>query len=425
MNTTRHALPCLSLPCLSLPCLLLLAGCSDDPETGCDPDAPGTICTIAGNGENGYDGDAPISALGAKMSLPQDAVVASDGTLYILDWNNHRIRRLTGDGMLLHVAGRGELGGTLDDPANSDFNHPTGLLFSADERRLFVAAWHNSKIRSIDVATGEIADECGDGRRAYFGDGGPAATASLDLPSSIAFDPAGNLVILDQANQVIRRIDGSGTIERIAGICVVDQTVPCIGEPVQCPGGSGKFTCGDPMTECSKPCNPKYDPGTEAMNFRMAQPFGQSADPGGRMAYDEQGHLYVADTANHMIRRITADGAVEVVAGVEPVQGLPQSGTSDDGTAATSAMLNRPTDVALDRSGNLYFTDVYNHCVRKITPNREVETVAGQCGQRGFEGDGGSPTLALLKLPYGIELSGSRLYIADSGNNRIRVVNLE
>ena len=417
-----------------LPIFVLLAtGCSDgDPgpepvANACDPSVAGTICTIAGNGQNGYDGDDPIPALKARMSLPQDTLRASDGTLYILDWNNHRVRSLGSDGILRHVVGRGELGGTLDDPANSDLNHPTGLLLTPDEGTLLVSAWHNSKIRAVDLETLEITDECGDGRRAYFGDEADAKTASLDLPTSIVYDPDGNLVILDQANQVIRMVDTDGVIHRIAGICVTDQTVACSDETplVQCPMGSGKFTCGDPMTECAKPCNPKYSAGTSVLDFRMAQPFGQSADPGGRMVYDHDGNLLFADTANHVVRRIDTEGNVTIIAGVEPVDDRPQSGTTPDGALATDTLLNRPTDLALADDGTLYISDVYNHCIRAVAPEGTVYTVAGHCGEKGFSGDGGPPAGALLKLPYGIELSESSLYIADTGNNRIRVVNLE
>lgn len=404
----------------------LFACSSDDGDGRCDPRRAGSICTVAGNGVNGYDGDEPIRALDAKMSLPQDLLKAADSTLYILDWNNHRVRSLGVDGMLRHVVGRGELGGTLDDPANSDLNHPTGLLLSPDQNTLLVAAWHNSKIRAVDLTSGEIGDECGDGRRGYFGDESQAKTATLDLPSSITFDPAGNLVILDQANQVIRSVDAEGVIHRLAGVCITDQVATCDGAAlVQCPGGSGKFTCGEPFTECPRPCNPGYAVGEDALGLRMAQPFGQSADPGGRLAYDSEGSLYFADTANHLIRRLTAAGTVEVVAGVEPVGGKPQSGLSPDGTPALEALLNRPTDLALGLDGTLYFSDVYNHCIRRVAPDGNVYTVAGRCGEKGFEGDGGSAPSALLKLPYGLELSDSTLYVADTGNNRIRRVNLE
>src|SRR5207237_1184838 len=173
-----------------------------------------------------------------------------------LDWNNHRVRRLDGD-TIRHVAGRGELGGTLDDPANADLNHPTGFVFERARNRLVVAAWHNSKLRSIDLGTGEIVDSCGDGRRAYFGDGGPALTSSLDLPASLAYAPNGDLVIMDQANQVMRRIDAAGNIQRLAGRCVVDAMPPLGGgpcapgvQPTPCPAPSGKSTCG-PIATCA------------------------------------------------------------------------------------------------------------------------------------------------------------------------------
>ncbi|HYJ09790.1 MAG TPA: hypothetical protein VEX18_12300, partial [Polyangiaceae bacterium] len=124
-------------------------------------------------------------------------------------------------------------------------------------------------------------------------------------------------------------------------------------------------------------------------------------------------------------RRVTVEGQIEVVAGVEPIDGKAQSGSSEDGTAATEARLNRPTDLALAEDGTVYFSDVYNHCIRKVAPDGNVYTVVGICGEKGFAGDGGAPTSALLKLPYGIELADSTLYVADTGNNRIRVVNLE
>ena len=164
----------LLLPCVgALGLLALSSSCGDDT---CEPEV-GTICTIVGIGENGYDRDADniaIPALEAKFSLPQDTLTGPDGQIYILDWNNHRLRVYDEvEGTVAWVAGRGELGGSLDDPANGDFNHPTNMIFDPSGK-IIMAAWHNSKIRVVDPATGVVTDSCGDGGRAYFGDGGDA-----------------------------------------------------------------------------------------------------------------------------------------------------------------------------------------------------------------------------------------------------------
>jgi hypothetical protein len=426
--TARHMTAPLLLAALAVS---TLAGCSSD-DSGpapCDRSIVGNICTLAGSGDNGYEGDDG-PALSALLSLPQDTLTDADGTIYVLDWNNHRIRKLTTDGKIEHVAGRGELGGTLDDPANGDFNHPTSMLFENNEQYIVIAAWHNSKIRRLDLLTGEIIDTCGDGRRAYFGDEGPALTSTLDLPASIAWDPAGNLVVMDQANQVLRSIDAEGTIHHLYGRCVIEPAgVPAVRdgcEPTPCPAPSGKSTCGDPMTTCAGACTPGFNgDDVPAVDMRIAQPFGQSAYPAGRIVYDTAGNLYFADTGNAIIRRIDGDGIARRIAGLAPEGGRPQEGYSGDGGPATEAELNAPVDLALDSDGTLYFSDVYNNCVRKIDPDGIIDTVAGICGGRsGILGDGVPAREAALRLPYGIELVGDELLISDSGHNQIRSVRL-
>jgi hypothetical protein len=406
----------------------------------CDTSVVGNICTIAGSGENGYDQNADseaLDALEARMSLPQDTLTAPDGTIYILDWNNHRIRTLDADGKLRWLAGRGELGGGLDDPANGDFNHPTNIIFDRSGENIIIAAWHNSKIRTLSLATGEIVDTCGDGKRAYFGDDGPALRSSLDLPTSLAIDPQGQLVVMDQANQVLRVIDAEGNIHKLAGQCIYDAPPPagpgpCAEgvAPVRCPDGpngpSGKWTCGDPATTCAtSKCTPGYagDEGP-ASELRMSQPFGQSATPAGRIAYNSKGELYFADTGNHLIRRIDRAGIVHRVAGKPPVDGVPQHGYAGDGGPAVDALLDTPVDLAFGDDDTLYFTDVFNHCVRGIDPSGTIRTVAGQCGVKGSDGDDGPATEAHLKLPFGVEWHDGQLIIADTGNMVIRTVRL-
>jgi hypothetical protein len=413
------------------------AACTGDT---CDPNEPGIICTIAGSGSNGYDRLAdtmPVPALETRFSLPQDILAAPDGTLYILDWNNHRLRKLTTDGMVEWIVGQGELGGSLDDPALNDFNHPTNLIWDATGENIIIAAWHNSKIRMVNASTHAITDSCGTGGRAYFGDGGPAAMAVLDLPTAVALDPSNNIVIMDQANQVIRRIDAAGNIDRIAGRCIVDAPPP-VGpgacpagvEPTQCPDGpmgpSGKFTCGDPMVYCGRPCWGGYTgDDIPATDMRMSQPFGQAATPAGRILYDPEGNLIFADTANHLIRMIDTTGTVRRLAGQPPVDGMPQRGYTGDGGPAVDALINYPVDIALADDGTLYFTDVQNHCVRAIAPDGTIDTVVGICGQHGYTGDGGPPAEALLNLAFGLHWANGRLYIADTGNSVIRSVLLD
>jgi adhesin/invasin len=415
--------------------LAVAASACSGGDTTCDETVALNICTIAGTGESGYDGDEDVRALDARMSLPMDTLTAADGAIFVLDWNNHRIRQVTReDGVMRHMAGRGELGGTLDDPANSDFNHPTGMLLDSTGTRLVVAAWHNSKVRTLELDTGAIVDTCGDGRRAYFGDGMSGTNVSLDLPASLVWDPAGNLVVMDQANQVMRTIDwASGTIQRTAGMCIVDRAPPagpgpCPDgvAPVACPAPSGKSTCGDPAATCGMPCNPGYlGDDLPALQMRMGQPFGQSADPAGRMAYGPDGHLYFADTGNAMIRKIDADGMVRRVAGLPPVGGAAQTGYQGDGGPAIDAKLNNPVDLAFGPDGTLYVTDVYNHCVRAIDPSGTIRTFVGVCGESGYEGDGGPAIEAKLKRPYGLEVAGDMLLVTDTGNNVIRQVPLQ
>jgi hypothetical protein len=239
---------------------------------------------------------------------------------------------------------------------------------------------------------------------------------------------------MDQANQVLRRVDAAGDIHLLAGRCVVDAAPPsgpgaCEEgvEPVQCPDGpngpSGKFVCGDPMQWCSKPCTPGYggDDGPAA-EMRMSQPFGQSATPAGRIAVDGDGNIYFADTANHLIRMIDTDGIVHRIAGQPPEDGVAVSGYSGDGGPATEALINYPVDIAIADDGTLFFSDVYNHCVRSIDNEGIIQTAAGICGERGTGEDGLPAGETLLKLPYGVEWVDGRLHISDTGNSVIRTM---
>lgn len=385
---------------------------------GLDPCAePGTICTYVGSGISGFNGDGH-PALETELYLPQDLTFGPDKAPYILDWNNHRIRTLGADGTIRTVAGTGMLGDGPEGPAlQADFNHPTDIVFDS-QGRMVVAAWHNSKIKRVDLKTGILEDIAGKGSRAYSGDDGPAKTAELDLPASIAYDTAGNLFIMDQANQVIRKLDTAGNISLFAGNCRVGTCAPG-QEPRPCPN-SNKFTCeleSDPNA-CTKPCVGAFaGDGGPASQMLISQPFGQAADPAGRLAFDKAGNLFFADTRNQRIRKIDTSGRVSTVVGTG------KAGHSIDTGPGVQAQLNNPTDVAVTAEGTLLIADTFNSCIRELDAEGMIRTVAGVCGQRGFSGDKGPASEALLDRPYGIALDHEgNLYIADTYNHRFRVV---
>lgn len=393
--------------------LVPLAACGDEP---CEP-GPGQICTIAGTGTAGFGGDDG-PATEARLYLPQDVTEGPDGHLYLTDWNNHRVRGIAPDGTIRTVAGTGLLGDGPEGPAlEAAFNHPTQVVFDGAGRML-IAAWHNSRIKRMDMTSGQLEDICGTGGRAYLGDDGPATDAVLDLPAGLALDDNGDLYVLDQANQVIRTIDGNGVITRFAGQCVIGEC-DAGEEPVACPG-TDKTTCSldtDPDA-CSLPCTPSFagDDGP-ALEMRMAQPFGQAADPAGKLAFDSMGNLYFSDTRNHRVRMIDTSGMVITVAGTGT------AGFAGDGGPAEAAQLSNPTDLEIGADGTLYIADTRNSCVRAVYTDGTIGTAAGVCGQSGFGGDGGDATDALLDRPYGIELDREgNLYIVDTYNHRIRIV---
>jgi sugar lactone lactonase YvrE len=383
----------------------------------------GEIDTIAGTGIPGSSGDDG-PALDAELYLPLDLTAGPDGQLYVLDWINNRIRVITDDGRIQTVVGSGLVGEPRPGKAtDADLHFPTSVVFD-DAGRMLIATWFNGKIARVDLATGELELLYGTGGRGYAGEGGPAAEATFDLPSGVVHDTSGNLYIMDQMNQVIRKVDGSGTITRFAGQCIADYfpDLACdVGGPTRTCEGSDKLVCvaeGVPDYACETICGPSFaGDGGPALEARLHEIPGSPVLPAGRMVFDAAGNLYLTDTGNHRIRRIDTSGIITTVAG-NGTQGY-----AGDGGPAINAQLNGPTDIDIASDGTLYVADTNNSCVRAITPDGIIRTVAGTCGERGFAGDRGPATEALLDRPYGIELdAGDNLYIADTSNDRIRFV---
>ncbi len=403
---------------------------------------PGQIGTIVGSGFRGtdpVDGDAngevddAIGPLDANLDFPMDVTVAPDGRLFVLDWNGHKIRAIDADGNLAFVVGTGKEGDACEAPAvdgkcpmsAAELNHPTGMAFDADGK-LLIAAWHNSKIKRVDLDAKLVENICGDGRRKFEGENGlckdPTGKdlVSFDLPSSVAFDKAGNLFVSDQANQVIRRIGVDGIVKTVAGYC---PGTPGTG----CPAGRGYAGDDGPATPDAA-C--KAD--EACPKAKLNNNLGQGTDPQGRITFDSAGNLYIADSANNVVRKVTPglDGVIgdgdsneEIIT---TVAGTGVLGYSGDGGAATEAMLATPTDVAVSDDGTIYIADRVNNCIRQVTSDGIITTRAGQCTVPGFSGEGELATEAALYQPYGVALDGKgALFIADTRNNCIRKVVLE
>lgn len=381
----------------ALVAFLALWGCSSGAgpeaagEADCGPGA-GEICTWAGDGEAGWDGDGHAPAA-SSFYWPVDLTITPAGQIYILDWNNHRVRHLRHDGRLETVIGSDFVGDGPYDAADQQppgapgtevyLNHPTHLLPLADGT-LLLSSWHNHKLRLYDPGSGLVQVVCGAGA-GYAGDGGPARQALLNQPQQCVLSPDGSWLVLDQRNQRVRRISAAGTISTVVGIGTA--------------GGGGDG--GSPLLA------------------QLDLPTGSNPPPGGAIALGPDGVLYISDTLNHRIRRV--DFAADRI---ETVAGTGVAGFGGDGGPARDAALNNPRDLALGPDGRLYVADELNHRVRAIDlAGGTIETVAGT-GVEGFGGDGGPAREALLNRPAGLEFDPQgRLYIADTYNHRIRRVN--
>lgn len=413
---------------------LLLSGCVADVG---GLDARGTIETVAGSGTNGLGPEGEL-ATSTPISLPMDVTFGPDGRLYIVDWNNHRVLVIDDDGRVRRVAGDGTMGDAPEGPArDAALSFPSHVRFDP-EGRMIVSLWHNSKVGVVNPDSGVMRIACGTGERDFSGDGGPALEAAFDLPAATAFDEQGRLLVMDQQNQRIRRIDELGNVRTVVGPPPDYLHAPPGWVKVCDENGACKvcieYEADDP--DCRHHDVSPYGfagDGGLALGAFMYQDFGGSAIPSGRMEIGPDGILYFVDVGNHRVR------AVDIESDAPTIWTVAGSGTqrchegscwfeggyAGDGGPATEARFNFPRDVAFDPNGRLYIADAGNHCIRRIDRAGVVSTVAGRCGEKGFEGDGGSAVNALLNRPQGIALDGlGNLYIADTGNHRIRKVTL-
>jgi sugar lactone lactonase YvrE len=328
--------------------------------------ATGVVTTVAGDGMNRtLDGNGTA----ASFKGPLGIAYSTDGNLYVADGSGQTIRRITPSGAVTTLAGAAGSPGTADGPcADARFATPAGIAAAADGT-LYVADLYNHAIRRIDLPACTVTTVAGLAGTPGTADGS-GTSARFTGPRSIIVAASG-LFVSDYGNNTIRQIDSDGNVTTLAGTAGTQGTTDGQGQAARFRGPAG-------------------------------------------LALDATGRLVVADQANNAIRRITAAGAVSLLAGTPTEIG------GDDGTG-TAARFNTPYGMAIDTSGSVFVADWLSHTVRRISSSGAVTTIAGQYGASGSADGQGSA--ARFRLPNGVAVDASgNLYIGDSGNHTIRKI---
>ncbi|HEV8132309.1 MAG TPA: hypothetical protein VGQ81_13750, partial [Acidobacteriota bacterium] len=378
-------------------------------------DPSGTITTVVGTGLSGYSGDGgpPTSAM---LNFPAGIAFDPLGNLMIADSENNVIRKVSNSGVITTIAGKGIRGYSGDGgPAiSASLNGPIGIAFDS-AGNLYFADSENNVVRKISTL-GIMTTVAGSGTPGFSGDGGPAAVAKLNFPRSVRVDSRGNLVVIDAGNHRVRKVDGTGIITTLAGNGLADFSGDggsAIGAAIGNPrgvafdpngnllisnAGSGRVRRVDAsgiITTIAGSATGFNGDGKPALSTWFAFVSDILFDPGGNM--------FLTDSGNARIRKVSPSGIVTTMAG----------GFVGDGGPATSSNLNAPEDIKVDTLGNLYVADTDHHRVRRIDASGRISTVAGT-GISGFAGDGGPATSASLYFPLGVAADGNRnVFIAD------------
>lgn len=368
--------------------------------SGEDPcDVSGTACVWAGTGERGFNNlDPDAHRQASKLYFPEDLTFGPDNRAYVVDWNNHRIRRVEKNDSMTVVIGtdyEGDGPPEMEDrlplcnpagavPTEVALNHMTDVEFGPDGK-LYVAAWHNNKIRVLDLETNVMTSIAGNGY-GFSGDDGAACNALFNQPKAIVFGDDGTLYTIDQRNVRIRTIDTAGTIRTIAGT-----------------GTLGNL--GD---------------GGVAKDAQFGFETGTTPRPSGALVMNGR-ELLIADSLNNRIRRINLDNQF-----VDCIAGKGEQGYGGDGGHALDAKFDFPMDMELGPDGRLYIADRMNHAIRAmdlqtgiietvVGGNGLCDTTAGDCPVDGLD-----PRTIQIYEPYGLAFDQTgNLFVADTHNHRI------
>lgn len=451
----------------------------------------GVISTVAGDGSYFFSGDNG-PAYRASIAGPTGVAVDSDGNLYIADRNNNRIRVVDSNGLIRTVAGTGQqdYNGDSELARETNFYLPFGVALDKDGKLLIIDRSHYV-IRRVDTKSGKVETIAGSGKKKFRGDGGPATGAILNFPHGILVDKNDNIIFSDKSHHRIRRISPDGIIYTIAGngtrgnlgdggpaleaalygpmsvvmnskreIFLLNQSgrtsvirridakgiihhfLGTLDEKFLKDIGFTQVVRQDTAFQFSYLALDKQDnlyvPDRINNRIYKIDPRGNTtifagtgdADyygdggPAKKMAFhdpvavavDNDGNIYLSDATNNRIRKIDGKGIASTYAGNGDMK------DSGDGGPAKDAGIRGMDDIAISPSGEMYIASAFSHSIRKIGTDGKIVKVAGR-GTEGYFGDGGPADQAMFKTPYGIAFdSKGNVYIADMGNNRIRKI---
>ena len=337
---------------------------------------PGMITTVAGNGVAAFRGDGGLAS-SASLNLPYGLAVDRNNNIFIADTFNNRIRRVDAlTGIITTFAGNGTkgFGGDGGLAINAVLNNPRGITQDTTGN-ILIADSLNNRIRQVDLGTRVIRTIVGNGSCGSRGGGdyGPGTSAYLCDPYGVVVDNSRNVYIAEtRSRQIRKRAVGTGAMETVMWF--------------------------------------DYHRSSSENRMIMGRPYG--------IAADRNGNIFITETDNNSVIRFDTYGAITTVAGNQVA-----AFRGDEGLA-TSASLNQPHGIAVDRNGNIFIADTFNHRIRRVDAITGVITTVAGDGNQGFRGDGGSAMMASFRFPRAVAIDNSgNLFIADEGNHRIRKVN--
>ena len=385
-----------------------------------------TFTTLAGPDETAGAVDGVGSA--ARFNWPGGVAVDGAGNVYVADADNHTIRKLTPGGVVTTLAGLAGTPGSADGPAGvARFYCPQGVAVDS-VGNVYVADTYNHTIRKV-APWGTVTTLAGLAGSSGSADGTGSA-ARFSYPYGVAVDSAGNVYVADTSNYTIRKVTPAGVVTTLAGrvgsygSANGMGSAALFGSYIGGPAGVAVDSAGNVYVADTWNCTiRKVTPaGAVTTLAGMARMPGAVDGPGSvahfnypyGVGVDSAGNVFVADTSSHTIRKVTPAGVVTTVAGLAGKFG------SADGTAS-AARFNCPSGVAVDSAGNLYVADYWNHTIREVTPAGVVTTLAGLAGS--FGSADGTGSAARFRYPYGVAVdSAGNAFVADSGNETIRQV---